>query len=58
MTLTGGSISLSLLLSGSLLELHLTEVDDGSGTFVEGALLLGGESQHVEGVLRERERKR
>ena len=49
--LTGSSIGLSLLLAGSLLELHLSEVHDGAGTLVQRALLFGGEAEDTKGLL-------
>jgi hypothetical protein len=49
--LTGGSISLSLLLSWPLFEFHLTEMHDSRRAFVQTRLFLLVEAQHNERVL-------
>lgn len=53
--LTSGAISFSLLLPGSLLELHLSEMHDGRCALVHAQLLLLCETQHVKGDLTKRE---
>jgi len=49
--LTSCSVGLGLFLSRSLLELHLSEMEDGAGRLVEAHLLLIGESEHTETFL-------
>lgn len=51
MPLTCSAVSFSLLLSGPLLELHLTKVHNGASTLVHTVLLLLGKAQNVEGIL-------
>lgn len=45
------TVSLSLLLTTPLLELHATHVHDSGGDLVDVVLLLLGEAQHVKGLL-------
>ena len=47
----GGTIGLSLLASGSHLELHLTHVQDGTSALVERFLLFLGKAEDTEGFL-------
>ena len=47
----GSSIGFSLLLSGSLLELHVTELHNGRCTSVQGHLLFISESQNSKSLL-------
>ena len=49
--LTSGAVGLSLLASGSHLELHLTHVQDGASALVQRFLLFLGEAEDTEGLL-------
>lgn len=49
-----GAVGLGLLLSASLLELHLAEVHHSGYHFVHVFLVFPAETQHVESVLQRR----
>lgn len=50
-TLTLSAISLSLLLSLLLLELHVAEVQEGTHNLIAGIFLIRAEAQDVHGML-------